>query len=396
MMKKIIFIGLLFFCLNGCQKKVQEIVIGTAGPMTGDQSKLGGDVANGVRLAVDEWNEKGGINGVKIRLEIGDDQHDPKQAVSVANKMVNLGIAGMIGHFNSSASIPASSVYERAGIPMITPASTNPQLTNQGYQMVFRVCGRDDQQGKVAADFAVQAFQAKKLAILHDKTTYGQGLSEEFRKAVSEQSKAVEIVSFDGLTQGDKDFRGVLTALKGKNPDMIFFGGIFPEGGLISKQAKEVGLTAPIMGGDGIFDPKFIEIAGIAAEGSFVTFTPDPEKIPHAKGFFQKYKARHGEGLAPYAIYAYDATHILLKALAQAGGISVKGDKKKVSEIIRNMKYDGALGHIEFDTKGDVKASPYVVWTTKGGRFEEFWAPGQPMPTNASDVLMPATHDASS
>ncbi|MEK7702894.1 MAG: branched-chain amino acid ABC transporter substrate-binding protein [Nitrospirota bacterium] len=376
MTKQIIFIGLLVFLLSGCQKKAQEIVIGTAGPMTGDQSKLGADVANGVRLAMDEWNEKGGINGVKIRLEIGDDQHDPKQAVSVANKMVNMGIVGMVGHFNSSASIPASSVYQRAGIPMITPASTNPKLTDQGFKTVFRVCGRDDQQGKVAADFAIGVFGAKKIAVLHDKTTYGQGLSEEFQKAVIAQ-RADAIVSFDGLTQGDKDFRGVLTSLKEKSPDLIFFGGIFPEGGLLAKQAKEVGLAAPMISGDGVFDPKFIEIAGESAEGTFLTFTPDPEKMPHAKGFLKAYKARHGDALAPYAIYAYDATRILLSALAQAGTPAAMKDGKKVSETIRNMKYDGALGHVEFDAKGDVKEAPYVIWLTRGGKFEEFWAPGQ-------------------
>jgi branched-chain amino acid transport system substrate-binding protein len=365
----------LLFFFNGCHKKAPEIVIGTAGPMTGDQSKLGNDVVNGVRLAIDEWNEKGGIGGIKIRLEVGDDQHDPKQAVSVANKMVNLGIVGMVGHFNSSASIPASSVYQSAGIPMITPASTNPRLTSQGYKTVFRVCGRDDQQGKVAALFAAQSFHAKKIAILHDKTTYGQGFAEEFQKSVlAFKAEGQEIVSFDGITQGYKDFRGILTSLKGKSPDLIFFGGIFPEGGLLAKQAKEMGLTAPMMSGDGVFDPKFVEIAGDAAEGTLLTFTPDPEKIPEAKGFLQKYKTRHGSGLAPYAIYAYDATNILLTAISQVGGHGMR-DGKKVAEAIRALKYDGALGHIEFDANGDVKVVPYIVWITKGGKFEEFWHP---------------------
>jgi branched-chain amino acid transport system substrate-binding protein len=379
------FLGFLLLLSNGCHKKAPEIVIGTAGPMTGDQSKQGGDIVNGVRLAVDEWNEKGGINGIKIRVEIGDDQHDPKQAVSVANKMVNMGIVGMVGHFNSSASIPASSVYHSAGIPMITPGSTNPRLTDQGFKTVFRVCGRDDQQGKVAAQFAVQSFHAKRIAILHDKTTYGQGLSEEFQKAVLSFKTTVgaenllplpEIVSFDGITQGDKDFRSIMTTVKGKNPDLFFFGGIFPEGGLLVKQAKEMGMTAPMISGDGVFDPKFIEIAGPVSEGTLLTFAPDPENIPSAKNFLQKYKAKHGEGLAPYAIYAYDATNILLTALSQVGGHGMR-DGNKVSEAIRNLKYDGALGRTEFDAKGDVKVSPYIVWVTKGGKFKEHWNPLQ-------------------
>ena len=356
----------------GCQKGGAEIVIGVAGPMTGDQSKLGGDIERGARLAVDEWNARGGISGKKIRLEVGDDQHDPKQAVSIANKMVNSGVIGMVGHFNSSASIPASSVYHAAAVPMVTPASTNPRLTDQGFWNVFRVCGRDDQQGKVAADFIAQKLKAKRVAILHDKTTYGQGLAEEVRKGLaSYQREGVEVVSFDGVAQGDKDFRGILTSIKGKRPEIFFFGGVFPEGGLLAKQAKEVGLTAPMMSGDGVIDPKFIEIAGAAAEGAYLTFTPDPEKIPQAKGFLEKYKALYGEELAPYAIYAYDAANILLSAVAQANSL----DGKKIAGVLRRIKYDGALGHIEFDGKGDVEKSPYIVWMTKNGRFEEFWKP---------------------
>jgi branched-chain amino acid transport system substrate-binding protein len=375
MILRVFLLGFLLIFSNGCHKKTQEIVIGTAGPMTGDQSKQGGDIVNGVRLAVDEWNTKGGISGVKIRLEVGDDQHDPKQAVSVANKMVNMGIVGMVGHFNSSASIPASSVYHTAGIPMITPGSTNPKLTDQGFKTVFRVCGRDDQQGNVAAQFAVQSLQSKRIAILHDKTTYGQGLAEEFQKAILSFKPAdTEIVSFDGITQGDKDFRSILTSLKEKKPDLFFFGGIFPEGGLLVRQAKEIGLTAPMISGDGVFDPKFIEIAGGVSEGTYLTFAPDPENIASAKGFLQKYKTKHGNALAPYAIYAYDATNILLTALSQVGAHGMR-DGKKVAEAIRNLKYDGALGHIEFDAKGDIKVSPYIIWLTEGGKFKEFWKP---------------------
>lgn len=372
-----LLIAFLASALAGCQKGAEgpsEIVIGVAGPMTGDQSKLGGDVERGARLAVEEWNARGGINGKKIRLEVGDDQHDPKQAVSVANKLVNSGIVGMVGHFNSSASIPASAVYNASDIPMITPASTNPRLTDQGFWNVFRVCGRDDQQGKVAADFVGGQLKLKRVAILHDKTTYGQGLAEEFRKSLAAYP-TIEVVSFDGITQGDKDFRGILTSIKGKSPELFFFGGVFPEGGQLAKQAKEVGLTAPMLSGDGVIDPKFIEIAGAAAEGTFLTFTPDPEKMPEAKGFLEKYKAKHGAELAPYAIYSYDAANILLTSLAEAEKEGKLNDGKRVAEIIRGIKYNGALGHIEFDEKGDVKQSPYIVWITKNGKFEEFWKP---------------------
>ncbi len=352
--------------------KPSAIHIGVAGPMTGDQSKLGGDVERGAQLAVDEWNAKGGITGRAIRLEVGDDQHDPKQAVSVANKLVNLGIVGMVGHFNSSASIPASSVYHDAGIPMITPASTNPKLTEQGYANVFRVVGRDDQQGKVAADFVAKHLKAKRVSILHDKTTYGQGLAVEFRKSLANYAgDGLEVVSFDGVIQGERDFRGILTTLKGLQPDLFFFGGVFPEGGQLAKQAREVGLTAPMMSGDGVIDPKFIEIAGSAAEGTYLTFTPDPDKMPQAAGFLKKYREKYGNELAPYAIYSYDATNILLTAISDSG--STEGTK--ISAALRKMKYDGASGHVEFDAKGDVTKAPYIVWITKNGKFEEYWKP---------------------
>lgn len=198
-MKKILlyllFLSLIFFC---CQKKQDVIKIGIAGPMTGDQAKMGMDFKNGVSLAVEEWNSKGGLLGKKIEIMVSDDQHDPKQAVSVANKMVNDGVVGVIGHFNSSCSIPASDVYNRAGIPMITPGSTNPQLTEKGYKGVFRVCGRDDQQGKAGANFFVNYLKLKNVAILHDKTTYGQGLADEFKKSLGDK---VNVVYYGGIAQ---------------------------------------------------------------------------------------------------------------------------------------------------------------------------------------------------
>jgi branched-chain amino acid transport system substrate-binding protein len=360
-----------FSFLSGCTRD-EALRIGVAGPMTGDQSKLGRDILNGVEIAVSEWNEKGGVLGRPIRVEVGDDQHDPKQAVSIANKLVNSGVVGVVGHFNSSASIPASGVYHGRGIPMVTPASTNPTLTEQGFKNVFRVCGRDDQQGKIAAEFVVGKLAAKRVAILHDKTTYGQGLADLFRKNIEELGKgAVEVVYFAGITQGDKDFRGVLTSIAGSRPDLLYFGGIYPEGGLIAKQAKEAGISAPMMSGDGVIDPKFVEIAGNAAEGTFLTFSQDPAGLSQAQGFLKKYHERFGPGLAPYAIYAYDSANLLLTAIRETG----TADGERVISALHAIRYDGALGRIEFDAKGDVKKSPYVVWITRNGKFEEYWKP---------------------
>jgi branched-chain amino acid transport system substrate-binding protein len=367
--------GLAFFLIGialsaglGCQKKSDSIQIGVAGPMTGDQSKMGADFRDGVTLAVDEWNAGGGVLGKKIDMIVGDDQHDPKQAVSVANKLINEGVVGVIGHFNSSCSIPSSDIYNRAGIPMISPGSTNPQLTEKGYAAVFRVCGRDDQQGRVGAEFVLNKLKFSKVAVIHDKTTYGQGLAGEFKKAL--EGKA-DVVYYGGITQGDKDFKSVLTSIREKNPELIFFGGIYPEMGLLVRQAKELGITAPFMSGDGSIDPKFIEIAGAqAAEGTCLTFSPDPNNIPTAKDFIEKYHKRFGE-LGPYSLYAYDATNILLSAIKAANS----ADGKEIGRKLHEMEFSGAVGKIRFDSKGDVTAAPYVVWITKGGKFVEYWKP---------------------
>ncbi len=368
-MKKVLFLVLILCLVSfGCQKKEDAIRIGIAGPMTGDQAKMGMDFKNGATLAVEEWNSKGGILGKNIDLIVSDDQHDPKQAVSVANKMVNEGVAGVIGHFNSSCSIPASDVYNRAGIPMVTPGSTNPQLTERGYKNVFRVCGRDDQQGKVGAEYVSQILKLLRVAVLHDKTTYGQGLADEFKRFLGQE---VEVVYYGGIVQGDKDFKMILTTAKSKNPELIFFGGIYPEAGLLVKQAKELGLNAPFMSGDGTIDAKFIEIAGPqAAEGTLLTFSPDPNNIPTAKSFIEHYRARFGE-IGPYSIYAYDATNILLTAIREAQ--STEG--KRITDKLHTLEFDVALGKITFDAKGDVTVSPYVVWITHDGKFVEHWKP---------------------
>jgi branched-chain amino acid transport system substrate-binding protein len=371
-MKKTLLFILLFcllFCMlcAGCRKKEETIKIGIAGPMTGDQAKMGMDFKNGVSLAVEDWNSKGGVLGKKIEVIVSDDQHDPKQAVSVANKMVNEGVAGVIGHFNSNCSIAAADVYNRAGIPMITPGSTNPRLTDKGYKGISRVCGRDDQQGKVAAQFVTDYLKLRNVAVLHDKTTYGQGLADEFKNFLNNK---VSVVYYGSIVQGDKDFKGVLTAIKNKNPELIFFGGIYPEAGLLVKEAKELGLNIGFMSGDGTIDPKFIEIAGTAAEGTFLTFSPDPRNIPSAKGFIGKYQAKYGE-IGPYSIYAYDAANILLTAIKEAN--STEG--KSVIDKLHSLEFHVALGDIKFDAKGDVAVSPYIVWITKGGKFEEYWRP---------------------
>ncbi|MBI4823854.1 MAG: branched-chain amino acid ABC transporter substrate-binding protein [Nitrospirae bacterium] len=364
----LVSIFVILTAITACKPKEDVIRIGIAGPMTGPQAKMGADFRNGVEIAVQEWNQKDGVLGKRIVIEVGDDQADPKQAVSVANRLVNRGVVGIIGHFNSSCSIPASDVYGRAGIPMISPASTNPLLTERGMRGVFRVCGRDDQQGMIAALFVKKKLKVKSVAIIHDKTTYGQGLADEFKKSLGSDIKTVY---YGGIVQGDKDFKMVLTAIKDKNPELIYFGGIYPEAGLLVRQARELGIETPFMSGDGTIDKKFVEIAGKdAAEGTFLTFSPDPKNIPTAKTFMQTYKMRFGD-IGPYSIYAYDAINILLTAIKEANTI----DTKAVIEKLHSLEFEGGLGRIKFDEKGDVVNAPYVIWITKSGEFVEFWKP---------------------
>lgn len=364
-MKRVfLYIFIAAVTLAGCAKEDADVIrIGAAGPMTGDQSKMGIDLKNAVELAVSEWNERGGVLGKKIVLLAGDDQADPKQAVSVANKFINQHVAGVVGHWNSNCSIPASENYHRAGIVMITPATTNPKLTRQGFKNVFRVCGTDDQQGRVAADFVLKKIRPKRVAIIHDKSTYGQGLADFFKASVEGK---VEVVYYDGIVQRDPDYKAVLTAIKERRPDIYFFGGVYPEAGRLVRQAKEIGFTAPMITGDGVFDPTFIKIAGNAAEGTYVTFGKDPATLPTAKTFIEKYKARYGEP-GPYSIYAYDAANIILTAIQSTGGT----DGAVLSDYVAKTKFKGAFGEVSFDSNGDVTKAPYVVWQVKEGSFRQ-------------------------
>ncbi len=349
--------------LIGCSGKSgsETIKIASIAPMTGELAKMGEDVSQAIQLAVDQWNAKGGVMGKKIELMIEDDRADPKDAVSVASKVVAQGAVAVIGHYNSSCTIPASNIYHEAGIVMITPASTNPMVTDRGYKGVFRTCGRDDQQGKVEAEYAAQVLQTARVAILHDKTTYGQGLSDEFKKNLP---ASAEVVIHEGITRGDKDFSAVLTKVKVANPDLLMFGGLYGEGGLIVKQMKDLGMTCRFISGDGVFDPEFIRIAGDAAEGAYLSYAPSAESIPTAQQFLKAYTARWPE-VGPYSVFGYDAANVVLEAI----NVVKSTEGFKVSDYIHHTKFNAATGPLAFDNKGDPTSSPYVMWTVKGGKL---------------------------
>jgi len=362
--KHVLVVSIAILSSVGCARQDDNVIkIGAAGPMTGDQSKMGMDLKNAVELAVAEWNEKGGVLGKKIVMLAGDDQADPKQAVSIANKFINQKAVTLVGHWNSSCSIPASKYYNDANMVMISPATTNPQLTLQGFKKVFRVCGTDDQQGRIAAEFVLKTLHPKKIAIIHDKTAYGQGLADYFKKALGDKA---QVVYYGGIIQRDPDYKAVLTTIKENKPDLYFFGGIYPEAGRLVRQEKEIGMTIPMVTGDGVFDPTFISIAGKAAEGTYVTFGKEPAGLASAQSFIQKYKARYGDP-GPYSIYAYDAANIILTAIAVTGST----DGTVIAEYISTTIFHGAFGDISFDANGDVTKAPYVIWQVKDGKFQQ-------------------------
>ncbi len=365
-MKRVIavMVVLLFAVLAGCSRQDENIVrIGVAGPMTGSESKMGLDLKNSVELAISEWNAKKGVLGKKIEMVVGDDAADPKQAVSIANKFVNQKVDAVVGHWNSNCSINASPFYHTAKIVMISPATTNPRLTQQGFKTVFRACGTDEQQGSVAARFVLDRLKLKKVAVIHDQTTYGRGLADIFKKALGDHGN---IAYYGGIAPGDPDYKAVLTSIKESKPELYFFGGVYPEAGRLVRQAKEIGMNIPMMTGDGVYDPTFLHIAGKAAEGTYVTFGKEPAGLASARSFIQNYKAKYGE-LGPYSIYAYDATNILLQAIAAVN--TTEGTR--VAEYISKTTFQGAFGSISFDQHGDVATAPYVVWQVRNGQFKQ-------------------------
>ena len=365
-----VLIALTAAVILGSAAYAATLKIGVAGPLTGDQAAFGEMLRNGATLAVEEWNARGGVSvgGRKMKVDIlwGDDRHDPKDGVSIAHQFVNAGAAGIVGHFNGSVSIPASTVYAEAGVVQITPATTNPGLTEQGFSTVFRVCGRDDQQGEVAANYIVDKLKLKRVAILHDKTTYGQGLADETKRFL--EKRGVMPVFYSGVVQGDKNYTPVLTAAKEAKPELVYFGGIHPEAILLVKQMRErLGMKAHFMSGDGIVTDEYYKIAGKSAEGTYITFTPDQTKLAAAQSVIKKHRKRFGKEVGAYTIFSYVAANLILNSIQATG--STKG--ARLAAHLRSKAWNTSLGKLQFNKKGDVLESPYVLWQVKGAKFVE-------------------------
>ena len=345
-----------------------SVKIAHAGPLTVKTPHLGKDDENGVRLAIDQTNAKKiTIDGkvLKITMMSEDDQGDPKVGTVVAQKLVDAKVAAVIGHFNSGASIAAAKVYSDAGIPQISPSSTNPKYTQLGFKTTFRVVANDDQQGPVNAKYAMGELKAKKIAVVDDSTPYGQGLAEAFARTA--KADGADIVATEHTTDKDTDFKAILTKIKSKAPDLIFFGGIDPQAGPMKKQMKELAIKATLMGGDGIQTPNYIKLAGDAAEGTYASNPGLPkEQMPGGKAFLDKFKAKTGKEVELFAPMGYDAVFVFYEAMKRAGST----DPAKFLAEVGKTDYKGVIGPIAFDDKGDLKNGPLTVYVAKGGKWE--------------------------
>ncbi|MFN3482376.1 MAG: branched-chain amino acid ABC transporter substrate-binding protein, partial [Rhabdaerophilum calidifontis] len=329
--------------------------------ITGPNAAFGKQLTDGAEQAAADFNAAGGILGQKIELSKGDDVSDPKQGVSVANKFVGDGIKIVIGHFNSGVTMPASEVYAENGILMITPSATNPKITERKLWNVFRTCGRDDQQGAVAADYIAKNLKGKKVAVVHDKTTYGQGLADETRKAMNKAG--VKEVLYEGVNTGEKDFSALITKMKNAGVEIIYWGGLHTEGGLIVRQMRDQGVKAVMMSGDGITSDEFANIGGPGVEGTLMTFPPDPRNRPEAAKVVAAYKAK---GINPeaYTLYTYAAMEVVKQAAEAAKTLD---PKKIAAQIHSGQKFKTVIGELSYDKKGDITRPDYTMYTWKKG-----------------------------
>ena len=349
----------------------QIIKIGHVAPISGSIAHLGKDNENGAKMAVDELNAKGLMIGgkkAKFELQLEDDAADPKQGTAVAQKLVDAKVVGVIGHLNSGTTIPASKIYFEAGIPQISPSATNPKYTLQGFKTAFRVVANDGQLGGTLGRYAVQVLKAKKVAVIDDRTAYGQGVAEEFVKGVKSKGGGTEIVANQFTTDKATDFNAILTAIKGKNPDVVFFGGMDAVAGPMLRQMKQLGINAKLMGGDGICTESLATLAGDGmADGQVVCAEAGGVEDAEKKGmedFRAAFKKKFGTDVQIYAPYVYDSVMTMADAMVKANS----SDPAKYLPVLAKIKHKGVTGNIEFDARGDIKDGTLTLYTYKTGK----------------------------
>lgn len=342
-----------------------DVVIGIAGPMSGENAVFGGQIRSGAEQAVEDINAAGGINGEKLVVKIGDDACDPKQAVNVANQLVGDGAKVVIGHYCSGSSIPASSVYAEEGVIQISPGSTNPDYTDKRPgPTIYRVCGRDDQQGAIAGKYLLDNYKDKKIAVVHDKSSYGKGLADETLKTF--QAGGGKETIYEAITPGEKDYSALVSKLKQANIDVVYFGGYYQQAGLIVRQMRDQGLQAKLVGGDALQSTEFLGITGKGGEGVMFTFPPDQTKLPEAASVVKTFKDKK---VAPegFTLYSYAAVQIYAKAAAAAKST----DGPTVAAEMDKQTFDTVVGKLKFDGKGDPTVAGFVFYEFKDGTYSQ-------------------------
>lgn len=365
----ILVVGVLAACGekagDGGTSGSNVIKIATQSPLSGGSATLGEAIKLGAQLGLDEQKEKFKEMGFELQLVPYDDQGDPKKGVANAQLIgSDKAVLAVVGHFNSGVAIPSSEVYEKYAIPMVSPANSAVEVTERGLKTVNRIVARDDFQGPAGAEYAVNTLNAKKIFIVQDKTAYGSGLAEAFKKAAEE--KGAEILGFEGITVGEKDFNGVLNQILSKKPDLVYFGGIYAEGGLLIKQAREKGIDVPFMGGDGMDASTLVDIAGDAIKNTYITsLAGDSTKTEAGQKFMETYKEKFNKNTESYSVYGYDTMGVVLLAIENA--IKANDNKmptrEQVRDAIREVKdYQGVLTKVSFDDKGDNEFAKVFIY----------------------------------
>lgn len=344
------------------------VKLGHAAPLTGPQAHIGKDNENGARLAVEDANAakiRIGEREVLFELMGEDDQADPKQGNLVAQKFVDAKVNAVVGHLNSGTTIPASKIYNDAGIPQVSPSATNPTYTNQGFKTAFRVMANDEQQGKVLGEYAARQLKAKTVAIIDDKTAYGEGVAAEFKK--SAVASGVKVVAEEHTDDKAVDFAAILTKIKGKKPDLLFFGGMDPQAAPMAMQMKKLGLKQRLLMADGGCTAEFLKNAGEAAEGHYCSLPGIPyENMPGGPKFIERFKAKFNSDIQLYAPYAYDATMAIVEAVKRAQS----AEPAKILAELPKTDFQGVTTRIVFDEKGDIKDGAISLYTAKAGKWE--------------------------
>ncbi|MGB6923076.1 MAG: branched-chain amino acid ABC transporter substrate-binding protein [Methyloceanibacter sp.] len=353
--------------ISGCGggDDANTIPVAVVGPVTGQYASFGAQMKNGGEMAVEDINAAGGVLGKKLDLSIGDDACDPKQAVAVANQMAGADVKFIAGHYCSGSSIPASKVYAESDLVQISPASTNPTFTDErAGPNIYRVCGRDDQQGGIAGRYLAANFADKNVAFIDDKTAYGKGLAEETKKAMNEAGKKETME--ESITAGEKDYSALVSKLKQANIDVVYFGGYHTEAGLIIRQMRDQGLNTILMGGDALITQEFWSITGDAGENTLMTFSPDPRKNPAAAEVVKRFKDK---GIEPegYVLYTYAAVQVWKQAAEKAK--STKSED--VVKALNDTEFDTVVGKFKFNAKGDPNLPPYAVYRWSNGTYEQ-------------------------